>query len=193
MGNARLCMLSESDEEVICSVREVHETTPRPSILSDTEKPAANVVLSRCRRHHRSCRAAATALPPLRCAPLPRCRRPCAVALPPPPPPSRSRSLVVVALLCTVRFRHRMPSCDHQRSCCRPLSPINCLPPPPPPPPPPLPLPPPPQPPRCCHRAATVTLCNAAATAADAAATAACRQAGANIALSRCRHRLAHC
>jgi hypothetical protein len=29
-----------------------------------------------------------------------------------------------------------MPSCDHQRSRCRPLSPINCLPPPPPPPPP---------------------------------------------------------
>jgi hypothetical protein len=43
---------------------------------------------------------------------------------------------LVVALLSAVRFRHRMPSCDHQRSRCRPLSPINCLPPPPPPPPP---------------------------------------------------------
>jgi hypothetical protein len=32
-----------------------------------------------------------------------------------------------------------MPSCDHQRSRCWPLPPINCLPPPPPPPPP-LPL-----------------------------------------------------
>ena len=29
-----------------------------------------------------------------------------------------------------------MPACDHQRSRCRPLSPIKCLPPPPPPPPP---------------------------------------------------------
>jgi hypothetical protein len=41
---------------------------------------------------------------------------------------------LVVALLSAVRFRHRMPSCDHLRSRCRPLSPINCLPPPPPPP-----------------------------------------------------------
>jgi hypothetical protein len=39
---------------------------------------------------------------------------------------------LVVALLSAVRFRHRMPSCNHQRSRCRPLSPINCLPPPPP-------------------------------------------------------------
>ena len=89
-----------------------------------------------------------------------------------------STSDVVVALLSTVRFHHRMPSCDHQRSRCRLLSPINCLPSPPPPPPPPPPLPPPPQPPRCCHRAATITLCTAAAlcaaaTAADAAAAAA--------------------
>jgi hypothetical protein len=76
------------------SVREVHETTPRPSILSDIEKPAADVAFLRC-RHRRSCRAAATALPPLRCAPPPPCcRRPRAVALPPPPPPSRCRSLV---------------------------------------------------------------------------------------------------
>jgi hypothetical protein len=75
------------------SVREVHETTPRPSILSDIEKPAADVAFLRC-RHRRSCRAAATALPPLRCAPPPCCRRPRAVALPPPPPPSRCRSLV---------------------------------------------------------------------------------------------------
>jgi hypothetical protein len=37
-------------------------------------------------------------------------------------------------LLSAVRFCHRMPSCVHQRSCCQPLSPINCLPPPPPPP-----------------------------------------------------------
>jgi hypothetical protein len=37
---------------------------------------------------------------------------------------------LVVALLSAVRFLH------HQRSRCRPLSPINCLPPPPPPPPP---------------------------------------------------------
>jgi hypothetical protein len=43
---------------------------------------------------------------------------------------------LVVALLSAIRFRHHMPSCDHQRSCCRPLSPINWLPPPPPPPPP---------------------------------------------------------
>jgi hypothetical protein len=31
-------------------------------------------------------------------------------------------------LLSAVRCRHHMPSCDHQRTRCRPLSPINCLP-----------------------------------------------------------------
>ena len=88
-------------------------------------------------------RRAATKLPPS-------CRRRCAVALPPPPltlpPPPRRRQAaadlalshcrrttvrwLVVALLSAVRFRHHMPSCDHQRSSCRPLSLINCLPPP---------------------------------------------------------------
>ena len=43
---------------------------------------------------------------------------------------------LVVALLSAVQFCHRMPSCNHQRSHCRPLVPISCLPPPPPPPPP---------------------------------------------------------
>ncbi len=95
-----------------------------------------------------------------------------AIALPPPPPPSR-RSLVGCCVVTTVRFRHRMPSCNHQHSHCRPLSPINCLPPPPPPP---LPLPPPPQPPRCCHRAPTVALSDTEKSAAD-------------VVLWRCRHR----
>ncbi len=39
---------------------------------------------------------------------------------------------LVVVLLSAVRFRHCMPSCDHQRSRCWPLLPINCLAPPPP-------------------------------------------------------------
>jgi hypothetical protein len=43
---------------------------------------------------------------------------------------------LVVALLSAVRFRHYMPSYDHQRSRCWPILPINCLPPPPTPPPP---------------------------------------------------------
>jgi len=75
---------------------------------------------SRC-RHRRSCCTAAAALPP------PSCRRPRAAA-------TAAVRWLVVALLSAVRFCHRMPSCDHQRSRCRPLSPINCLPPPPPPP-----------------------------------------------------------
>jgi hypothetical protein len=54
---------------------------------------AANVALSRC-RHRRSCRAAATVLPPLRCAPLPRCRQPRAVAL---LPTSRCRAVAAAA------------------------------------------------------------------------------------------------
>ncbi len=89
--------------------------------------------------------AAATALPPPRCrrrAVRRRCRRAAAdLAL------SRCRHRrrrrrrtavcwLVVALLSTNQFRHCMLSCDYQRSRCRPLSPINFLPPPPPPPPP---------------------------------------------------------
>jgi hypothetical protein len=91
------------------------------------------------------CRAAANALPPPSChrRPLSRCRRSCraaAAALPPPPRHRqaaadlalsrcrRRRATVrwlVVALLSTIRFCHRMPSCDHQRSRCRPLLLIN--------------------------------------------------------------------
>ena len=98
---------------------------------------AANVALLRC-RHRRSCRAAATVLLPSRCAPLPppprrrqaaanlalsRCRHRCCCR--------RRRATVcwlVVVLLSAVRCRHHMPSCDHQRTRCRPLLPINCLP-----------------------------------------------------------------
>ena len=105
-----------------------------------------------CRRR----RAVALPPPPLTLPPPPHRRqatsRCLAAALPPPP---RRRQAVadlalsrcrhrhcrcrraavrwlVVALLSVVRFRHCMPSCDHQHSCCRPLSPMNCLPPPPP-------------------------------------------------------------
>jgi hypothetical protein len=60
---------------------------------------ATDVTLSRC-RHHRSIRAAATALPPSRCAPPPR------FALLPPPltlPPRRRQASADVAL---ARCRH---------------------------------------------------------------------------------------
>ena len=79
---------------------------------------AANVVLLRC-RHRRSCRAAATTLPPLRCAPPPRCcRRPRAVALPPWLLPSRRCSLVGcrVVIRRPILSSHAVMSCDHQRS-----------------------------------------------------------------------------
>ena len=83
--------------------------------------------LSRCRSH----RAAATALPqpPLPLSPPSQPSLPCAAA-------SRCRHRrchrrchhrrasvrwLVVALFSTVRFRHRMPSCDRRRSRCRPL------------------------------------------------------------------------
>jgi hypothetical protein len=85
---------------------------------------ANNVALSRCRHrlaaaklpptsrfraaHRRSCRAASTALPPSRCAPLPSCRRPCAVALPPPPLPPPPRRISLVG--CCVVVRHPLPS-----------------------------------------------------------------------------------
>jgi hypothetical protein len=67
-------------------------------------------------------RAAAIALPPLRCAPPPCCRCRCCCRC-----HCRRRcrcrhSIVhwlVVALLSTVRFCHRMPSCDRQRSHCQ--------------------------------------------------------------------------
>jgi hypothetical protein len=88
---------------------------------------AANVALLRC-RNRRSCRAAATALPPSRCAPPPRCRlgggRPVALTPPLLPPPPRRRLLggccVVIALpppphrrqaaadLALSRCRHRL-------------------------------------------------------------------------------------
>ena len=55
-----------------------------------------------------------------------------AAAIPPSSLLTRSRSSTAYSVCNTVRFRHHMPSCDHQRSRCRPLSPINCLPPPPP-------------------------------------------------------------
>jgi hypothetical protein len=109
-------------------------------------------------RHPRPPLSPAVALPPLPLTlpPPPHHRRAtsrCLTAMLPPPPRRRQAAAdlalsccrhrhcrhrraavhwLVVALLSAVRFCHRMPSCDHQRSRCRPLSPINCLPPPPP-------------------------------------------------------------
>ncbi len=58
-------------------------------------------------------------------------------------------------------------------------------------------LPPLPQPPRCCHRAAAVALCATATLCAAATAAAPLpprrRQAAANVALLRCRHRRSSC
>ena len=91
-------------------------------------------VLLRCRQRRR-CRAAAIALLPLRCRrrAVHRCRAAAAVAKLPLTLRCRHcrcrcrRAAVcwlVVALLSVVQFHHCMPSCHHQRSRCRPLSPL---------------------------------------------------------------------
>ncbi len=73
---------------------------------------AADVALSRC-HHRRSLHAAATALPPLRCAPLrrfklppppltpPCCHQRRAIALPPPPKHPRCCNCAAAIVLCT--------------------------------------------------------------------------------------------
>ena len=85
--------------------------------------------LPRCCHHAAAvalCTAAALPPPPRRRQAaadlaLSRCRHRCC---------RRRRATVcwlVVVLLSAVRCRHHMPSCDHQRTRCRPLSPINCF------------------------------------------------------------------
>ncbi len=91
------------------------QTLPLPP---HRRQAAANVALSRC-RHRRSIRAAATVLPPLRCAPSlrfalpplpltpPCCRRRRAVALPPPQQPPRCcHRAAAVALCAAVEENH---------------------------------------------------------------------------------------
>ena len=93
-----------------------------------TGKQAANVALSRCRQTSADVRFRAAATTAAAAAALsPSCRRLRAAAAAVPP--------FVGWLLRFVRRPISSSSCDHQRSRCRPLSPINCLPPPPPPPP----------------------------------------------------------
>ncbi len=137
--------------------------------------------LSRC-RHRRSLRAAATTLPPLCCAPLPR------FALPPSPPSRHAAADVALSRCrhcqrCTVALPTPpltlpLPARRCQAACraaATALPPSRCAPPPRfslPQPPLTLPptrhrrhaaadvaLPPPSQPPHCRHRAATVALC----------------------------------
>jgi hypothetical protein len=76
---------------------------PPPSYIALSHCRAANVTMLRC-RHRRSHRAAAIALPPLRCAPQPR------FALPPspltlPPPQRRRQAATNIPLSCC---RHRL-------------------------------------------------------------------------------------
>jgi hypothetical protein len=75
--------------------------------------------LSRC-RHRRSCHAAATALPPLRCAPPPRCcRRHAAADLALSRCRHRRRCTLVgccVVIRHPILSLHAVMSCDHQRS-----------------------------------------------------------------------------
>ncbi len=69
-------------------------------LLLRCRQAAADVTLLRC-RHRRSLHAAATALPPLRCAPPPRFALlplPLTLPLPPPPPPCRRHAAANAAL-----------------------------------------------------------------------------------------------
>jgi hypothetical protein len=97
--------------------------SPSPSLL-----PLPSLALPpSCRRR----RAVALPPPPLMLPPPPHRRQatPCCHAAALLPPLRRCRAAVcwlVVALLSAIRFRHHMPSCNHQCSCCRLLLPINC-------------------------------------------------------------------
>jgi hypothetical protein len=120
----------------LCAAAALRAATPAAAKLPPTSRQAsADVALSRCRRR-RSLRAAATSLPPWRCAPPPH------FALPPLPPPSCGRR----------RDGVLPPLPNHQR---------------------------------CCHRAAAVALCTAAALCGTATAASALLH-------SRCRRRLVH-
>jgi hypothetical protein len=142
-----------------------------------------DVTLSRC-RHRRSIHAAATILPPSRCAPPPHfALQPPPLTLPPLPRCRQAATNVAMARCCHQQRRavallptpQTLPLPPLTPPCCR----RHCA----------VALPPPPQPPRCCHRAAAVALCAAAALRAATTAAAlppSCRQRHAAAAVALC-------